>query len=221
MRKNLQQTLVRILHCTHRLTYLCIADFYRIMHALYYIAKGQKTLGPCSKDDLRNFLAYGSIKDSDLVKRDTDEQWRPVSTLLELHADGQVSADGLTSKPARRRVARYRDYNRVPYNQRGGAVLRRMFFGFLFFPPMLWLAGVAIYSDHIFRKSKDENGYLKVWGRWVEVLVTILIIVNALAWWAAVTYMSWIVGPGLRELSKGLHDAADVVKGLINDIFPK
>jgi hypothetical protein len=40
------------------------------VHALYYIAKGQKTLGPCSKDDLRNFLAYGSIRDSDLVKRE-------------------------------------------------------------------------------------------------------------------------------------------------------
>ena len=60
------------------------------MHSAYYIAKGQKTLGPCSKDDLRNFLAYGSIRDSDLVKREDEEQWRPVSTLLELHAEGQI-----------------------------------------------------------------------------------------------------------------------------------
>ncbi len=191
------------------------------MHALYYIAKGQKTLGPCSKDDLRNFLAYGSIKDSDLVKREDDEQWRPVSTLLELHAEGQVSADGLTVRPSRRRVARYRDYNRVPYSQRGGAVLRRMILGFLLFPPLLWWAAVSLYSDHIFRRKKDENGYLKVWGRWVEVLATLLIIINAVAWWAGITYASWILGPGLSELMKGLGEAADVIKGLFNDMSMK
>lgn len=193
----------------------------RSVHAQYYIAKGQKTLGPCSKDDLRNFLAYGSIRDSDLVKRVDEEQWRPVSTLLELHAEGQVAADGLTVKPVRRRVARYRDYNRVPYNQRGGAVLRRMILGVLFLPPFLWWAAVSLYSDHIFRRKKDENGYLLVWGRWVEALVTILIIVNAVLWWVAITYASWILGPGLHELMKGMGEVVDVVKGLFNDISMK
>lgn len=188
------------------------------VHSLYYIAKGQKTLGPCSKDDLRNFLAYGSIRDSDLVKRDDEEQWRPVSSLLELHMAGQVLADGLTVKPIRRRVARYRDYNRVPYPQRGGVVLRRMVFGFLLFPPFLWIAAVSLYSDHIFSKTKDENGYLKIWGRWVEVLVTTMIIMNALAWWAGVSYASWIIGPGIRELSSGMGDAVDVIKGMLRDV---
>ena len=188
------------------------------MHALYYIAKGQKTLGPCSKDDLRNFLAYGSIRDSDLVKRDDEEQWRPVSSLLELQMSGEVIVDGLTVKPLRRRVARYRDYNRVPYNQRGGVVLRRMVLGMLCFPPLLWLAAVAVYSDHIFSAKKDENGYLNVWGRWVEVLVTALIIINALAWWAAISYASWLLGPGLRELFHGMGEAADAVKGMLRDL---
>ncbi|MGV3660232.1 MAG: DUF4339 domain-containing protein [Prosthecobacter sp.] len=188
------------------------------MHALYYIAKGQKTLGPCSKDDLRNFLAYGSIRDSDLVKRDDEEQWRPVSSLLELHVAGQILADGLTVKPVRRRVARYRDYNRVPYDQRGGVVLRRMIFGFLFLPPLLWWAAVSLYSDHIFRRKKDENGYLKIWGRWVEVLITIMIIVNALAWWMGISYASWIIGPGIRELSNTAGEAVEVIKGLMGDI---
>lgn len=187
------------------------------MHALYYIAKGQKTLGPCSKDDLRNFLAYGSIRESDLVKREDEEQWRPVSTLLELHSEGQVLADGLTVKPVRRRVARYRDYDRVPYNQRGGPVLSRMIFGFLILPPLLWWAAVSLYSDHIFRKKKDENGYLKIWGRWMEVLVTLMIITNAVAWWAGVTYASWIVGPGLQELSKATGEVMEVIKGLFRD----
>ena len=124
MRKNLQFILVWILHLGRWLEYHSVIRLSQIVQALYYIARGQKTLGPCSKDDLRNFLAYGSIKDSDLVKREHEEQWRPVSTLLELHAEGQISADGLTARPSRRRVARYRDYDRVPYSQRGGAVRR-------------------------------------------------------------------------------------------------
>lgn len=206
-----------ILHVPGALIYL-VSIPSRFVHALYYIAKGQKTLGPCSKDDLRNFLAYGSIRDSDLVKREDEEQWRPVSTLLELNMTGEVLADGLTMKPSRRRVARYRDYDRVPYNQRGGTVMRRMFFGFLFLPPFLWWAAVSLYSDHIFRRKKDENGYLMVWGRWVEVLVTFMIIINAIAWWAGITYASWILGPGLAELSNGMREAWDVVKGLFQDM---
>ncbi len=188
-----------------------------MVQALYYIAKGQKTLGPCSKDDLRNFLAYGSIRDSDLVRREDDEQWRPVSTLLELSGTGEVLADGLTVKPGRRRVARYRDYDRVPYNQRGGVVLRRMFFGFLLVPPLLWWAAVSLYSDHIFRKKKDENGYLITWGRWVEVLVTVLIILNAFAWWMGITYASWFIGPCLKELRGGFGEAWGTIRSLIHD----
>jgi len=188
------------------------------VHASYYIAKGQKTLGPCSKDDLRNFLAYGSIRDSDLVRLESEQQWRPVSSLLELASSGEVIADGLTVKPTRRRVARYRNYDRVPYNQRGGVVLRRMFFGFLFMPPLLWWAAVLIYSDHIFRRKKDENGYLLVWSRWVEIWVTLLIIVNALAWWAAITYASLILGPSLAEIYDGLGEAAKTMKGMLSDM---
>lgn len=189
----------------------------QIVHAAYYIAKGQKTLGPCSKDDLRNFLAYGSIRDSDLVKRADDEQWRPVSSLLELHATGEIIADGLTCKPTRRRIARYRDYDRVPNNQRSGVVLRRMLTGFLLLPPLLWMAAVSIYSDHIFRRTKDENGYLRIWGRWVEVLVTVLLIVNTLAWWVGITYAATILVPGLAGLSKGLGEALDAVKSLFGE----
>jgi len=188
------------------------------VQALYYIAKGQKTLGPCSKDDLRNFLAYGSIRDNDLVKLHGEEQWRPVSSLSELHLAGQVLADGLTHKPVRRRVARYRDYNRVPYDQRGSVVLRRIIVGFLFMPPLLWWAAVSVYSDHVFSTRKDENGYLNVWGRWVELLMTGMIIVNTLAWWAGISYASWIIGPGVSELARTAGEAAGVIKGLMGDI---
>ncbi len=188
------------------------------MHALYYIAKGRKTLGPCSKDDLRNFLAYGSIRESDLVRREDDEQWLPVSALLELHAAGQVSADGLTVKPTRRRVARYRDYDRVPYDQRGGVVLRRMILGFLFVPPLLWWAAVRLYSDHIFRRKKDEQGYLIIWGRWVEVLATVMIIVNAIAWWSVATWSAWFLGPRFKEFGGWMREALNAVGGLMRDM---
>ena len=71
--------------------------------------------------------------------------------------------------------------------------------------------------DHIFSQKKDENAYLLVWGRWVEVLVTLMIIVNAVAWWMAITYASWLLGLGLSELIKGMGEAADVIKGLLNE----
>jgi hypothetical protein len=60
-----------------------------------------------------------------------------------------------------------------------------------------------------------------VWGRWVEVLVTLMIIVNAIAWWMAITYTSWLLGPGLAELMKGMGEAVDVIKGLVNDMSTK
>ena len=82
-------------------------------------------------------------------------------------------------------------------------------------------AAISLYSDHIFRRSKDANGYLKVWGRWVEVLVTFMIIINAFAWWMAITYASWILGPGLHELMKGMGEAVDVIKGMFNDMSTK
>jgi hypothetical protein len=84
--------------------------------------------------------------------------------------------------------------------------------------PLLRWAAVSIYSDNIFRRSKDENGYLMIWGRWVEMVVTIMIIVNALAWWAGIIYASWILGPGLAELSKGMGEAMEVIRGLWRDI---
>lgn len=92
-----------------------------------------------------------------------------------------------------------------------------MILGFLFIPPLLWWAAVSVYSDHIFSKTKDENGYLRVWGRWVEVLVTVLIIANAIAWWAGLTYGTWILGPGIKELLKGMGEALDAARGMARD----
>jgi hypothetical protein len=83
----------------------------------YYIAKGQKTLGPCTLDDLRNFLAYGSISHGDLVMRDGEDHWHPVASLQEMAAPEDVPEArerSASSLLPRRRTVRYRDYERVP-----------------------------------------------------------------------------------------------------------
>jgi hypothetical protein len=45
-----------------------------------------------------------------------------------------------------------------------------------------------------------------------------MVIVNALAWWVGITYASWILGPGLAELSKGLGEAAATIGGMFRDM---
>lgn len=177
------------------------------MNANYYIAKGQKTLGPCTLDDLRNFLAYGSIQKGDLVMRDGEGQWRPVATLMEIAADGSL-AEGeevLPNAAIRRRTIRYRDYDRVPIDQRAGRVLKWGILGFLFFPPLLWRAAVSIYSHRIFRSATNEDGYLKIWPRRMDVPVTLLIMVNAIVWWVVVTWVTNLSGPVVRDFLDALR----------------
>jgi hypothetical protein len=184
----------------------------RTVTQAYYIAKGQKTLGPCTLDDLRNFLAYGSIQQGDLVMRDGEQQWRPVASLLEIAAEPETAvkerAGGLSLLP-RRRTVRYRDYERVPFDQRGGVVLGWMISGFLVFPPMLWRAAVSIYSHPIFGSKADENGYLNIWPRWPEVAVTLMIVINGIAWWALLAHGFEWISPFVREFieaSKGVRE---------------
>ena len=37
----------------------------------------------------------------------------------------------------------------------------------------------------------------------------------------AITYASWILGPGLQELLKGMGEAVDVIKSMFNDMSMK
>ena len=97
----------------------------------YFLSKGGKTVGPCTLDDLRSYLAYGSVKASDLVMRDGETQWKPLLDLGELRLhEGEDFVQDITR---RQRVARYRDYDKVPLPKRGGWVLREMLVGFFFF----------------------------------------------------------------------------------------
>lgn len=189
------------------------------MNASYYIAKGQKTLGPCTLDDLRNFLAYGSIQKGDLVMRDGEQQWQPVASVIEIGGEAgsaeQAGASQQGNAGLRRRTVRYRDYERVPRDQRAGQMVKWMVLGFLFFPPLLWRAAVSIYSQSIFSRRTNEDGYLLFWPRWVEVLVTILIMVNAIVWWALVMF---VVDAG-RPFFRDFVDAMRAFSSGMKDLF--
>ncbi|MBL9183128.1 MAG: DUF4339 domain-containing protein [Verrucomicrobiaceae bacterium] len=182
----------------------------------YYIAKGQKTLGPCSLDDLRNFLAYGSISHGDLVMRDGEQQWHPVASLHEIAAEDapesrEQSSSGLLP---RRRTVRYRDYERVPLEQREDQVLMWLAAGFVIFPPLLWRAAHAIFSARIFRRRADENGYLTCWPRWVEALTTALIVINGIAWMSLLAVAWSKAGPLVREMMGAFGEGMNSVKSL-------
>ena len=196
---------------------LLIKAPYRPVTPAYYIAKGQKTLGPCTLDDLRSFLAYGSISQGDLVMRDGEQQWHPVASIQEIAAPEDVSKArerSATGLLPRRRTVRYRDYERVPLEQRAGKVLAWLTLGFLIFPPLLWRAAHAIFSARIFRRRTDENGYLICWPRWVEVLTTVLIVINGITWLSLIALTWSHAGPLVRDMMGAFGEGLNSVKTL-------
>lgn len=197
-------------------TILAINVSSRPVTPAYYIAKGQKTLGPCTLDDLRNFLAYGSISHGDLVMRDGEQQWHPIASLQEMAADDapesrEKNSSGLLP---RRRTVRYRDYERVPLDQRAGQVLMWLAVGFVIFPPLLWRAAHAIFSARIFCRKTDEHGYLTCWPRWVEVLTTVLIVINGIAWLSLIALAWSKAGPLVREMMGAFGEGMNSVRSL-------
>ncbi|MCA1963030.1 MAG: DUF4339 domain-containing protein [Prosthecobacter sp.] len=173
------------------------------MYQEFYIKKGGKTLGPCSLDDLRTYLAYGSARESDLVRREGDHAWIPLRDLPEFQEQG---IEDLTSEiTSRRRVARYRDYMKVPPAQRSGIVRGRIILGFLFFPPLLWKAAATVFQENIYTPETDEHGFLKSWPRWVSSLLYPLLILNAVLW----LLLIWTVFHSAAPL---LHDIIQVFR---------
>ena len=165
----------------------------------YFLTKSGKTVGPCTLDDLRSYLAYGSVRDSDLTMRAGEEVWMPLRQLEELQLD--QGTESLQEITRRRRVARYREYEKVPLKQRSGLVLQEVLLGFLFFPPKLWRASATVFQERVFRRASDQEGFLKYWPRWVETLMQIMLIVNAIVWVAAVAYIATHTLPIARELA--------------------
>jgi GYF domain 2 len=164
----------------------------------YFLTKSGKTVGPCTLDDLRSYLAYGSVRDSDLTMRAGEEVWMPLRQLEELQLD--QGTDSLQEITRRRRVVRYREYEKVPLKQRSGWILQEILLGFFFFPPKLWRASASVLQERIYRRGADQEGFLKYWPRWVETLVQILLIVNAIVWVVAVAYVATHALPIVREL---------------------
>ena len=176
------------------------------MSVKFYITKGEKTVGPCTLDDLRSFVAYGSIRESDLIRREGEATWTPLRYLSEFSSkDGDPPTSKDLTVP--RRTARYREYDKVPYRHRGGRVLKDLIIGFLIFPPLLWRAAIAVFQGRIYTRKKNEDGYLITWRRGVDRLVTCLLIVNSVAWVAGVWWISVEAGPLVREVSSMLSTA--------------
>lgn len=169
------------------------------MGAHFYITKGQKTLGPCTLDDLRSFLAYGSVGYSDLVKREGDGAWTPLRQLEELTPD-DPDASTPHEIALRRRTARYRNYGKVPDMKRSGWVFSRLVWGFLLFPPLLWISAIAVYQGRIFTRKKDQYGYLRTWPSSIRILVTLMLVINTLALGWGLLWLTHAVSPVMREL---------------------
>ncbi len=183
------------------------------MDSSFYISRGKGTQGPFTLGELQTYLAYGSIAEMDLVLRDGTEEWIPVSSLPELvEAEPATSSGRKGTKKAlpRRRIARYREYSRVPVPLRSGTVIRQLIFGMLFWPPTLWKAGSSIFSSYIYRHAKDDAGYLRIWPRSVEPVVSVMIVINILVWLGAAIWITQSAGPVLSEvfavLREGLHE---------------
>ncbi|MFZ4768311.1 MAG: DUF4339 domain-containing protein, partial [Roseimicrobium sp.] len=144
----------------------------------FFITRGGKEHGPCTERELRAYLAYGSIKPDDLVRREGDE-WQPAKSLPEFadfDPESQTSrklwAQDKPKPPPR--ILRYRDYHQVPEEKRARLVLWRLFTGLLFRPLTLWQTASTIFTSNIYRRAKDKNGYHLIWPRWVEGVVATL-----------------------------------------------
>lgn len=180
------------------------------MDTHYYISKGSKTVGPCTLDDLQNYIAYGSVQGSDLVRREGTEHWMHLQDLEEFQS--HLADPGTRHEvTARRRVARFRDYQRVPAGQRAGIVLKQLLTGFFLWPPLLWRGAKSVFQNRIYRAATDEKGYLLPLPRWVELVAAVLLVVNALFW---LFILSWI----WNHLGTLAQDVAALLRTGIQDL---
>jgi GYF domain 2 len=195
----------------------------------YYIKHGEKERGPCTLKELRSFLYYGSIRWEDTVRAGGAEDWIPMSAIEEL-ADLNPSAETTKGKwlkegpkpPAR--VRRFREYASVPKERQAGYVISKMLFGFVFWPPDLWRAASMVFSANICRHQKDENGYLKVWPRSMEIVVTVLVLINATLWTVGTMWAAPKVKTVAREVVEqsrfAMKELQDFGKEHANDLKP-
>lgn len=210
----------------------------------FYIYRKGKAHGPCSLDELRTYLAYGSLKPDELVAEAGTDQWIPAKQIFVKPATEVIDLrEELPTTPwawlslrwrqwnhpteqdelkaalkTRRRVIRYRDWEKVPLSIRSSQVLKQMILGFCFFPPTFWLACSRVFSAKVIRHAADEDGYLKCWPKAMQTVCTMLIVLNAAAWtWGSYAAIQR-VGPLASEASAVFTESAsqfvkDVVEG--------
>lgn len=189
----------------------------RVAHE-YHISKGKNQLGPCSLHDLRTLLAYGSVRSTDMVRRGNDGAWQALETLEELR---EFFTDAeLAESVTRRRTVRYREYEKTPEDSRESVVLKRLIVGFLLFPPLLWRAAVTVYQSRVITPRRNEGGYLEYWPRWTEGVVSALIVVNALLWWALLSWVGHEAQPLVSQLASMLSSSFEMVQAWLGHDTP-
>lgn len=200
----------------------------------YFIQRNGRNHGPCSLDDIRCYLSYGSLAATDLVWDQESDEWLPAQQVVnpQFDEDGLgyefmaepswkerlaslkrgftglwQKLDGTSKANGLRRVVRYRDYSRVPERERASRVLADMFWGTLFFPPRLWSACSTLFTKRVFRNATNDQGYLKELPRIFEPVGAVLIVVNALAW-ALLFHWAWTVAvPTGMQLAEAVRGA--------------
>jgi hypothetical protein len=155
----------------------------------FHISKGGIKSGPCRPEDLRDYLAYGSLRETDLVMREGESQWIAVGQVPELRdASGGGEA---------RRVMRYREIEDVPPPLRARSIVSRLVLGFLI-PPLLWMTAATVFSSPVYSEKKDTAGFLKLWPATRKRVVAALVVINLLVWVGAIL---WLVRSGvLRDV---------------------
>lgn len=162
----------------------------------YFITLGDKIHGPTPEREMRTYLAYGSVKADDLLRRSDEEEWYPAKLFPEF-ATALPSPTGNTSKwllnakaAEPKRSMRFREVHHVAEDQRAGLVTWRLLSGFVCRPLTFWRAASTVFTSKIYRGAKDAQGFLRTWPRWMEVPVTLLVLLHAGIWtgvtfWAA------------------------------------
>ena len=95
----------------------------------YFLTKSGKIVDPRTPDDLRSYLAYGSVRDCDLTMGAGEQVWMPLRQLEELQLD--QGTESLQEITRRRRVVRYREYEKVPLKQQSGWVIQELMLWFV------------------------------------------------------------------------------------------
>lgn len=191
----------------------------------FFITRGGKEHGPCTERELRAYLAYGSLKPDDLVRREDEQDWVPAKSMPEFVAfdpdTHTTPSRWLADKPKPPgRIVRYRDYRLVPEEKRGRRVLWRLITGLICRPITLWRTASVVFTSNIYRHAKDKNGYHRIWPRWVEGIVATLVIGHALFWAGAAMWalprakmLAHVVMEQIQQVVKEVQAAKDRLPG--------